>query len=215
MHNLIEKAGECIFNSGLGDDWSEASTIALVSLTKTISDLQQFAFLNRGKRVTDKRREVANRFLSDVFFYTSALVYLNKLDSELFDLDILTEAAESFHPDYHQDAILCSNQMIGNTASLMEMMFESEDDPPEPQQQLSVLQPEGVPELVFVEGDEFMETLSLSQPEEEEEIDFDPDVETIEQMLHSIFCCALILSNKFDTDVGVIIYNASLNETFQ
>lgn len=218
MHALITHAADQIFAAGYADDKEEASTICLVTLITKISDLMLLSFTYRGKKITDKRREAVNELLAQILFYACALVYLNELDHDEFELDALTEFAEEFHPDYMQDSILCANQMLGHASQLMEKMF----DHPDTEEVLEEADRKTAVKALDVPGVE--ESTSLVAAGEEGEplplpVGFESLLEDLEfvegepeQLLASIFAGVIILADRFDTDLGVVIFNAGTLE---
>lgn len=223
MLTLITYAAEQIFVAGLGDDAEEAATVSLVKLKQAISELDRLSFSFRGKKITDKRREAINDPLARVLFYASALIHLNHLDPERFELDDLTEFAESFPMDYHQDPLLCCNQMMGHTTSLMEQMFDYDDgdadDDEDPVVEesvkdatLDVSGAKDTPKLVSVGEDGETMSLSSEDPDDQLQALYDMMSDSPEQLLASVIAGALLLSEKFDTDIGVVMFNASLIE---
>lgn len=220
MQKLIIHATEQIFAAGYGDNAEEAATICLVKLKSAITTLDLLAFQYRGKKITDKRRESINDPLARVLYYSSALIQLNKLDINDFDIDILTAFAETFHPDFQQDALLCCNMMLGNACTVMENMFDLPEgsngldrDSTVSTVMLGVNGAEAQSGMVVVDAEEGTSMPIGSMDLDEENLDmlFDSEEGSTQQALAYILAGALILVNKFDT--YITLFNAGLMES--
>lgn len=228
MQDLILHAGKVLLASEYVDDAEQAATIALVRLKEKISAVEGLALSLSGKKMTDKRREAVNELLASVLFYTAVLVYLNKIPEETFDQDQLQEFAEGLHLDYQVDPLLCANQMMGFAAQIMEEMFDTRIDEGHQEGDMappaSLVTPEGalinsgvnldkIANQVATQVVKALEGEEAAEDFSEEAASFDGENSSeIEHAIACVFAGAMILAQIFDTDFGVIVYNATTKE---
>lgn len=215
MQALITYVVDQIFKSGYGDDSEAALSACFYQLKAALSNLDQLAYEYRSVSMTDKRREAVNEQLSLILYYTCAIVHLLQREQLQFDLELLTEFAEQFHPDYHQDALLCLNMMMGYACTLMEHAFDHPSTEEVLEKSVAELPVEtgGTGMVTVLSADEeSLIGMPISSDGELEEDSFEFDENEIDQNLASIFAGVIILANKFDTDLGIVIYNSGILE---
>lgn len=205
MHSIASDIIQTVLESKYADDAENLAVTSLITMQERVTALNvlSYTIFPEGKDITPKIRDTVNPLLSDIIFYAVILSHLNDVDMTIFDVDVLTKYAENFHPDYLTDAILCGNQLLGSTVELFECMFDSSIEP----EDLEETEPENdiVPEGANPEEVATIPSTDIFEIDEEKGA-------TEVQLLASIFASVILLAEKYDTDLGIVMYNASVQK---
>lgn len=225
MFNISPKIIETVFSVYPDPDeadFDEIATQCIVQLQSNISALNIHLLSTRGKKITDKRREVTTELISNMIFYSVILIHLNDLPADAFSMDEdaeengVVEMVGMFDEAYFHSPLLLGNHLMGICADIGEYMwsdkFHSDED--EPIAEAAVAAPSKgieIPDSSGYHG--FMSNLLEGmQPELAEEDDtffeWDDDNDA-EPMLARFLAGLMIMANLCDIDLGVCMYNAA------
>lgn len=109
----------------------------LVKLCHELSSINIVALSNWRKPLTEAKKEDIGRRLSSFLYYCGVLIHLLDISPEGFSNDALTQYADEFDENYHQDGVLCSMNGISAVVDMVEGLFnipmlEPGEEPGEP-----------------------------------------------------------------------------------
>jgi hypothetical protein len=225
MFNISPKIIETLFEiypDPTEADFDEIATKCIVQLQANIATLNSFLFSTRGKKITDKRREITTELIANMLFYAAILIHLNDLPPDAFSMDEdaeengVVEMVSMFDEAYFHSPLLLGNHLMGICADIGEYMWSDKfnSDEGEPAAETTVAATSKTTEIPEEPGySNFMTNLLEGmQPDLAEEDDtFFPwdDDNDAEPMLARFLAGLMILANLCDIDLGVCMYNAS------
>lgn len=225
MFNIAPKIIEtllAIYPEPDGDDFDEIATTCIVNLQRNMADLNSFLLATRGKKVTDRRREVSAGYISNMLFYTTILIHLNNLEPDLFDMaedaedNAVFDSTAMFDEQYFYSPLLLGTHMMGICADIGEYMWSEQfgDDYDEPIGEiLEPVEATGTQEIEIPEADAyrgFMSTLleGMESDSEEDDTFFSGDNDA-EPMINRLLAGLMIMADLCEVDLGDCMYRAS------
>lgn len=224
MFNITPKIIETLLaDESLVEDFDEVATRCIVGLHRNMADLNVFLLSTRGKKVTDKRREVSTQILSNLLFYTAILIHLNDLPPDLFDMDAdaeenaVVDMTTMFGEEYFHSPLLLGNHMMGICADIGEHMWSEKFDQTEDEVPEELAVPAlGTKDLEIPDSsayNQFMSTVlggmqEEGAPEDDTFGNWDVDNDA-EPMIARFLAGLMIMADLCDIDLGVCMYNAS------
>jgi len=224
VFNIAPKIVETLLaDEALAEDFDEVATRCIVALQRNVADLNGFLLSVRGKKPTDKRREVSTQYIANILFYTAILIHLNGLPPDLFDMDSESEdgvihGTEMYEEAYFHSPLMLGTHMMGIVTDIADYMWSDEfnDDDIEFKAEAKAANsnPLEIPEdLTGAKG--FIESLLASTQVEDEgdgygDVNFLSDMDDeMEPMIHRLLAGVMIMADLCDIDLGVCMYNAS------
>ena len=220
MFNIAPQIMETVLaDETLADDFDELATRCIIGLQTNMAELNGFLLSTRGKKTTDKRREVSTGLIANLLFYTAIIIHLNDLPPDLFDMaedaednSVFDETA-MFDEAYFHSPLMLGTHLLGVCADLGEYMwsekFNKEDDEPDPDAVEATTSSDlEIPKDPGLQG--FMETLLDGMDADGGEDDtFYPGNDQAEPMICRLLAGLMIMADLCDIDLGVCMYNAS------
>lgn len=204
-----------------GEDFDEIATTCIIGLQSNMADLNNFLLSTRGKKVTDKRREVSTQLIANLLFYTTILIHLNDLPPDLFDMsedaedNSVFDETSLFNETHFHSPLLLGTHLMGVCVDLGEYMWSDDfnRDGPEPAENAVAAvgsKDIEIPDETGYHG--FMSNLLEGmQPElaAEDDTFYLDDDNDAEPMITRLLAGLMIMADLCDIDLGVCMFNAS------